>query len=303
MSKLCLGTVQFGMKYGIHNKTGQPTEEECFHILDAAMEHGIDTIDTARAYGTAEVVVGNYLSYRRINNRINIISKLRPNIIEAGEKNIYSVVRSELEDSLKRLQVSQLEGYLLHTPEYVYQNQIIDTMFRLKEEKLIYNVGVSIYNIKEGYEAIKRGLDYVQLPYSILDQRGDQTGFLKEAKRNGLKVFVRSVFLQGLFVMDLQEIPVWLEKAKPYLKNLDNIVKSYKKDKIELLLQFVKEQKDIDYLVFGVDTKGQLLENIDKFEKGERLEKELLKKLYEYGEQVDDSIILPSLWSNGKKAE
>ena len=291
------------MKYGIHNKTGQPTEEECFHILDAAMERGIDTIDTARAYGTAEVVVGNYLSYRKMNNKINIISKLRPNIIEAGEKDIYSVVRSELEDSLKRLQVSQLEGYLLHTPEYVYQNQIIDAMFQLKEEKLIYNVGVSIYNIKEGYEAIKRGLDYVQLPYSILDQRGDQTGFLKEAKRNGLKVFVRSVFLQGLFVMDLQEIPVWLEKAKPYLKNLDDIVRNYKKDKIELLLQFVKEQKDIDYLVFGVDTKGQLIENIDKFEKGERLEKELLKKLYEYGEQVDDSIILPSLWSNGKKAE
>ncbi len=164
LSQLCLGTVQFGMKYGIYNKTGQPTEEECFEMLDMAISQGIKVIDTARAYGTAEERVGRYLSYRGWQGKIDVISKLCPNVMEEGEKDVYGVVRRELEGSLERLKVSKLKGYLLHTPEYIYQDKIVEALFRLKEEGLTENVGVSIYGMEEGYEAIKRGMDYVQLP-------------------------------------------------------------------------------------------------------------------------------------------
>ena len=92
MARLCLGTVQFGMNYGINNQGGQPTEESCFEMLDLAFENGIDIIDTARAYGTAELVVGDYLEYRKCCNKVKIISKLRPNIIESGEKDVYSII-------------------------------------------------------------------------------------------------------------------------------------------------------------------------------------------------------------------
>lgn len=303
MNKLCLGTVQFGMKYGINNQTGQPSEEDCFAMLDTALSGGIDVIDTARAYGTAEIVVGNYLEYRKCHHKVEIISKLRPNVIEPDEKDVYSVVRRELEESLNRLHVSQLKGYLLHTPEYIYDERIVEALFRLKEEKMVRNIGVSIYNMAEGYEAIKKRVDYVQLPYSVLDQRGSQSGFMKEAKKAGMTVFARSVFLQGLFMMGLDRLPEYLEHAKPYLIRFKELTEQYEGSKIEFLLQFVKCIKEIDYLVFGVDSKEQLCENMEAFECDIPMKSRLLSLIQEAYNQVDDSIIIPSLWSNGRKAE
>lgn len=303
MVKLCLGTVQFGMKYGINNHAGQPSEEECFEMLDTAIKNGIDTIDTAMAYGTAESLVGNYLEYRRCHRKVDIISKLCPNIIDPKEKDVYSVIRKQLEDSLERLHISQLKGYLLHTPEYVYDERIIKALFRLKDEKLIQNVGVSIYDMREGDEAIKKHLDYVQLPYSILDQRGTQSGYIQKAKKAGMTIFTRSVFLQGLFMMGSDKIPEHLEHAKPYLRYFEASIEEHRMNKVELLLQFVKETADIDYLVFGVDNKMQLLENMKIFESDIFISKELLENIRDYYKEVDDSIILPSLWANGRKVK
>lgn len=301
--KLCLGTVQFGMKYGINNQVGQPSEEECFEMLDTAIENGIDTIDTAMAYGTAESIVGNYLEYRRCHRKVDIISKLCPNIIDSKEKDVYSVIRKQLEDSLERLHVSQLKGYLLHTPEYVYDERIIEALFLLKDEKLIQNIGVSIYDMREGDEAIKKHLDYVQLPYSILDQRGTQSGFIQKAKKAGMTIFTRSAFLQGLFMMESDKLPKRLEHAKPYLKYFEELTEKYRMNKVELLFQFVKETEDIDYLVFGVDNKIQLLESMKMFESNICIGGELLEKIRNYYKEVDDSIILPSLWANGRKVK
>ena len=303
MTNLCLGTVQFGMNYGINNQNGQPTEEACFEMLDIAMENGIDIIDTARAYGTAEIVIGNYLEYRKYCQEVKIISKLRPNILEPDEKDVYSVIRRELEGSLERLHVQRLEGYLLHTPEYIYNKRIVDALFRLKDENIVRNIGVSIYNMDEGYEAIRRGMNYIQLPYSVLDQRGVQSGLIREAKNAGMTVFTRSTFLQGLFMMDIDKIPNYLEHAKPYLKYFDKLTEEYKIGKIELLLQFVKEVIEIDYLVFGVDNKSQLLEDMKEFQSDRTIEQNLIDRIKEIFIQVEDSIILPSLWSNGSKAE
>ena len=163
------------------------------------------------------------------------------------------------------------------------------------------NVGVSIYGMKEGYEAIKKGMDYVQLPYSVLDQRGSQTGWIEEAKRAGIKIYARSAFLQGLFMMEKEELPETLKRAEPYLEKIEGFIEEYKGKKTELLLQFVKQTEGIDYLVFGVDNKEQLRENIESFETGTEIEGELMEKLFAYCQEVDDSIILPSLWANGRK--
>lgn len=301
--KLCLGTVQFGMKYGIGNQAGQPSEEECFGMLDLALEKGVQAIDTARAYGTAELVVGNYLDYRKCHEQVEIISKLRPNVIDWDEKDVSSAVRRELEDSLKRLRVSYLNGYLLHTPEYVYREEIVQALFRLKEEKLIQNVGVSVYHMEEGYEAIKKQMDYVQLPYSILDQRGMRDGFIRQAREAGMTVFTRSAFLQGLLMMDLDKIPGGLEHSRPYLESFHALAKKYKKPETELLLQFVKASTEIDYLVFGVDNKEQLMEDMKLFDTERLMEGEILQDIQKSYSQAEDSIILPSLWSDGRKAE
>lgn len=300
MAELCLGTAQFGMKYGINNQEGKPTEEECFRMLDIALEHGIRVIDTARAYGTAELVLGKYLRYRK--HKVDIISKLRPNIIETGTYDVYSVIRKEVEESMERLGVSYLKGYLLHTPEYVYNERIVEAMFRLKEEKLVQNIGVSIYGIEEGREAIKKGMDYVQLPYSILDQRGKQSGFLEEAAAAGVKIFTRSAFLQGLILMNKEQIPKQLQDALVCIRKFEEITDKYGEERIKTLIHFVTEEETIDYLVFGVDNTRQLEENM-KAHQEPMMKSALLDELKTSIHELGKEIILPSLWANGKRAK
>lgn len=304
MSNLCLGTVQFGMKYGVNNVIKrQPTWEESFEMLDYAIENGIDTIDTARAYGEAELILGEYFKTCRNAENLKVISKLCPNVIDNDEKDVYSVVASEIEESLKRMNIDKLNGYLLHTPEYIYNQDIVQALIKLKEKKYVDNIGVSIYDLKEGEAAIETGVvDYIQLPYSILDQRGIREGFIQKAKRCGITIFTRSAFLQGLFMMDKENIPQHLQKAVPYLNIMQQILDKYQIDKVSAILQFVKSEKDIDYLVFGVETKQQLEENIQKANNSS-VPQECIKELKDQINNVEQNIIFPSLWSGGKKAK
>lgn len=303
MADLCLGTVQFGMNYGINNTLGQPSEEDVFEMLDTAIKNGIHVFDTARAYGTAEAVLGHYFEARKNRDSIEVISKLRPNVIRENETDVYGVIRREFEESLKRLHTDHLERYLLHTPEYIYQPQVLEGLRRLKEEKLVGHIGVSIYGLQEGYAALKMaGMDSIQLPYSILDQRGVQEGFIHEAKSAGVTVFTRSAFLQGLFMMDKGCIPPHLQGVAPYLSQFEELLGQYHVDRVTALVSFVKQEKDIDYLVFGVDTKEQLLQDIEAWKRKE-IPEGLMEKLKEAFSDVEKSIIFPSLWSNGKRAE
>src|SRR5438552_1224712 len=101
-SKLVLGTVQLGMNYGVNNTTGQPNKEEAFSILDTAWEGGVNTFDTAVAYGTSEEVLGEWLSSRSLQGSVHVISKIK---------------NSEVGDSLRALGVKKLDGCLLHSAD------------------------------------------------------------------------------------------------------------------------------------------------------------------------------------------
>lgn len=303
MASLCLGTVQFGMEYGINNTLGQPSKKDVFEIIDTAIDNGIQVIDTARAYGDAEIILGEYFAYRKNAASFQIISKLRPNIIQDTETNIHRVIHEEIESTLYRLHIEHLNGYLLHTPQYIYNKQIIDGLIDLKKEKLVDHIGVSIYDLQEGYAALKvPEIDYIQLPYSILDQRGVQDGFIKQAKNKGITIFTRSAFLQGLFMMEKHTIPDHLNHVIPYLDKFDKLLNKYSVNKTVALMQFVQWEKDIDYLVFGVDTKEQLLQDLEAFG-NHNIPEKFMNEVKETFVSIEKSIIFPSLWSNGKKAK
>lgn len=304
MAELCLGTVQFGMDYGINNQLGrQPSWEESYVMLDYALEHGIDTIDTASAYGESERILGEYFRRRGGIKDIKIISKLRPNVISRGQKDISGILEKELMDSLGKLRVSGLDGYLLHTPEYIYNLEIMEVLLEFKRQKFVKNIGVSIYNLQEGYAAIETGVvDYIQLPYSILDQRGIREGFIHKAKKAGITIFTRSAFLQGLFLMEQHRIPTHLQKARDYLTVIGEISNRYHVDMVSLVLGFVKAETDIDYLVFGVEKMEQLVEDINKYQFND-IPKKCVREIKEKINNVEESIIFPSLWSNGRRAE
>lgn len=246
--------------------------------------------------------MGEYYKLRKNTDKVKVISKLRPNIIER-HNSTKKIILKECEETLRRLNVDYLNGYLLHTPEYIYNEEILEGLMELKAKSIVQNIGVSIYDIKEGIAAINSKIvDYIQLPYSVHDQRGSKTKFLSQAKSEGITVFARSAILQGLFMMEKDEIPIHLHKVLPYLDIFENLIKKYDVDKVSALIGFVKHEKEIDYLVFRLDNKEQLIEDIETFNEKE-IPAALIDEIKVLINNIDKSIIYPNLWSNGKKSD
>lgn len=296
--ELCLGTVQFGMDYGIRGQK-QPSVEQAVQMLDYATQNGINNIDTANAYGTAEDVVGTFLKKKTIPREdLFIISKFRPNLLdEANEDQYYDIMKANLENSLSRLHTDYLDSYLLHSARYVWDDVIIDTLNRMKKEGYVKHVGVSVYETDEAKKCIERpNADFMQLPYSIFDQRMKADGVFELAKKAEYptQIHSRSAFIQGLILMKKNEVPDFLEKAKPIVCKIDELCQQYEISRIELAMSYVKRQDSISHLVFGVDNLEQLKENIRLFE--HTLSDQLIDEISKEFVDIDTDIVMPSLW-------
>jgi len=295
-NKLVLGTVQFGLNYGINNQQGQPPLKKSLEVLDLAFKKGIEIFDTAYAYGDAEEILGEFSQSRSLGGKLKIITKLKPNIISETEGTAYDIIVANLEESLKRLKRDYVDGYLFHTHAYIKDDKLVDALCRLKKQGLIKNIGVSIYEEADAiYAANLKEVDYIQVPYSIFDQRMDKSGFFQLAKKNGKTVFARSAFLQGLFFMDEDKIPPFLNEVKKYFKDLDEIINRYGLTRAQAALLFSLNNKNIDYIVFGVDNIDQLKDDINITEKNIDCE-QCIKELKNKFVAIEKNIIFPSLW-------
>lgn len=297
-TKLVLGTVQLGMTYGLNNTHGMPTSEEAFAILDAALKGGIDTFDTAAAYGTSEDVLGAWMSTRKNASAVKIISKMKAHVLNDYPDGTAAahVVRTELEKSLTRLGLESLDGYLLHSPYYIYMTHVVDGLRQAKEAGLVGNIGVSIYDEAEALQAVRLGVDYVQVPYNVFDQRLDKTDFFEVAKKNDTVVFARSPFLQGLLLMEPAAIPAHLAYARPFIERFRDIAARHGKTPAEAALLLVRSSR-ADHIVFGVETLSQLEKGLAAMKMTDDSVAEELKNSFE---DMPRSIVNPSLWSTIK---
>ena len=294
---LCLGTVQFGMDYGIRGKR-KPPLSDCLKMLDYAVHSGIQTIDTANAYGEAEDVVGAYLEKNpEVRRNLRVISKFRPNLLDdLPEDQYYSVMKANLENSLCRLHTDYLDGYLLHSARYVFNDAIVETLLRLRNEGYVKKVGVSVYEVEEAKAGIqRRDLDFFQVPFSVLDQRMLHGGVFSLAAEKEVSIHSRSAFIQGLVLMNPEEVPAFLqERAAPVLQKVDLVCREAGVTRVELAIGFVKRQKAVSHLVFGVRNLEQLREDIRVFQQD--LPEGVLEELEKQFAAVDADIVMPSLW-------
>ena len=286
--KLVLGTVQLGMQYGISNTTGKPDEASAMSILDTALEAGIDMFDTAAAYGDSEQVLGRWITSRSISGRVRILSKLSPSPGRNAEN-----VKSEILNTLRRLNIEKLDGYLLHSAADMESEAVMSGMLAAKKAGHILNIGVSIYEPKQGMRAIEHGLDYIQVPYNAFDRRLDASGFFDVAKKNGAKVFARSAFLQGLLLMEPAAVPQGLSQASQLIKRFRDIATGHGLTPLQAALSYACNHPGIDYVVFGVETKAQLEEILAVDTKEHE---PCVAELRDAFTEVDSIIIDPRLW-------
>lgn len=296
LSKLCLGTVQFGIDYGIANTEGQLSQKKVNEILEYVTAEGINCFDTAKAYGNSESVIGNYLKENSRLNKTNIISKVSSDIFSQDEKKVID----EVQNSLEKLSIEILFGLLLHDSKVLYEwsleyDNLVQT---LKNKKLIDNFGISIYTDEEFNLAIENdNVDMIQIPFNLFDQRAISKNWLDKAKEKNKLIFIRSVYLQGLLLMDTSDVPSYLEGAKKYLEKIKTI--SFEMDITinELALSFVNTIADESVVLFGCDNLEQAKENIYNFNNLKKLDKKEIKYLMENLSNISENIYNPTKWN------
>ncbi|MFA5173407.1 MAG: aldo/keto reductase [Candidatus Paceibacterota bacterium] len=302
-SKLVLGTVELGLPYGLNNIKGQPSLKESFSILDNALTFGIDTFDTAFAYGAAEDVLGKWIKSRNLNNKIKIISKLKPYALNDYPDGVKAsdIIRLEINKSLQRLNIDQLDGYLLHTPQYVYNIHIINGLKKAKSDGLIKKFGVSIYDEAEALYAANMPVDYIQIPYNIFDQRLNHAGFFNLAKKNNITVFARSPFLQGLLLMPSKKVPPHLNRAKPLLNEFISYLNRCHLSPLAATLAFTLKNPNLDFIVFGANTPAEIKEVLFVATNLPPLPNDFFFFMEEKFSQTEKAIVNPSLWKTPLK--
>lgn len=294
--KLCLGTVQFGMDYGVFN-TPKKDPAYCVNCLDYATQNGIDAIDTATAYGDAERIVGEFLYRKTINrDKLFISTKHLPNILDDYIKEDYvRVIRENLQNSLKTLNTDYVDAYYFHSSRYAFQPELLEAISVMQKEGLAKKVGVSVYYPDEAMACFSNSnINCIQAPYSIFDHRMKETGVFRTGSEKGFDIDVRTVFVKGLIRLREDEIPEHLIKAKPILANLDKVCEETGYSRIELAMGYVKREKAINHLVFGIRSLEQLKEDISSFDK--EIPDSLFDEIDDQFSGISADLVIPSLW-------
>lgn len=287
--KIAIGTAQFGLNYGISNTLGQTKVEDAIAIISTAKKNKIDTIDTAMAYGSSEETLGNCPT-----SNLKIVTKLPEIPSHLSNKEIREWILKKTKISLSKLKKDSTYAILLHRPEQLKTeigSTIYNVLDEIKQNGLTRKIGISTYNPTEIISISNYyKIDIAQTPFNIIDQRLINDNILKKIKDIGIEVHVRSIFLQGLLLLENNKHPKEFSKWKDIFITLQEINNEKKYSPIEACLNFVIKEDLIDKIVVGINSLSQINQILDT---------NIINNLPKY-DQVscqDETLINPALWS------
>ncbi len=295
--KLCLGTVQFGMDYGIQGAY-RPAYNKVDDILDYAISHGITSLDTAAEYGLAEDVVGHFIKYHpKKTKRLKAVSKLAANTFNGKKKAEWKKIAvGHADRSRKALGVDKLEAYLFHNASMIYEPDAVRALNEVKCEGISKKIGVSIYTPQEALKALTYDeIEVIQIPYNLFDHRLDRNGFFIEARKRNIEVYARSTLLQGLLMMNENELPKNMQFAKAYVEKYHMICADFSICPLCAAINYVKQHAGIDFIIFGVDNLRQLREYIAMYDKD--IPVEMISEFNKEFAFVEEKLVNPTLWN------
>mgnify|MGYP001336154900 CR=1 FL=1 len=283
---ISVGCAQLGLDYGIANKTGILKLNDFKKILKK-LNKKKSLIDTAINYGNSEFLIGKSLNQVNKIEKYKIITKL-PNLRRIKSKNLEYEISKLIQKSLKKMKLKNIYGVLIHDLEDLKSDnseQIYKILINLKNKGFIKKIGFSAYKIEDVKMAINKfQFDILQFPFNIFDQRLRDKNLLKFLKKKKIKIHIRSIFLQGLLLMDKDEIN---KKFLKKIKIIDEWLKFLKKKKLsnlEACIIFIKNFDFYDHVIIGFDSYSHFKEvkkiynkkniikiNFDKFRNNSQL--------------------------------
>ncbi len=250
-----LGTAQLGQPYGIANRRGQPSHAEATAIFNLAVNVGVLSFDTAAGYGDAELRIGCYLRTRALERRARVVTKL-------GAADVCDEIslHTALDRSRARLGVVPV-GVLLHDPNLLtdWRGPLGSSLQVCRAEGKMDAVGVSVYRPEQFAAALALpGLEIIQAPFNVLDSRLERAGLLEAARRSGVRVMLRSVFLQGLLLLEPSRCPPALTFAAPLLRHWHDLCARFEVAPAVAALRFALQRTRFTTIVVGCESPGQL---------------------------------------------
>ena len=295
--KLALGTVQFGLDYGVSNKQGQVSDQEIADILTLAAEHKIDTLDCASAYGNSEEKLGQTIQAKQFK----LVTKI-PSLTPTEQS-----ILPYFKQSLTKLKRRQIDTLLLHDVSNLLAHPhamlFINELKQLKATEQVKRIGVSVYSPKQISDASKlMPLDVIQAPMNLLDQRLCLASTSDLFASATFKLHIRSAFLQGLILMEQDTWPTYFKPFYPLLRKINEASTYYGVSNLTLALAFLVQNSlknneigtHIEKIVVGVCSAQQLTEIIVSYEQAKNMVWET--NMWQAFASEELALIDPSKW-------
>jgi aryl-alcohol dehydrogenase-like predicted oxidoreductase len=292
-SRLILGTAQLGMPYGIANRIGQPGPLQAKAIIKAAWEQGVLHFDTAQDYGESEILLGHILSDLGIAEEARITTKLHPDIDLLNDNEVSQAV----ERSIQTLKIAKLFCLMLHREHHLnFLGKGLGVILKnLISGGYTENIGISVYSPQAAIAALRSDIMHiVQLPANILDRRFEKAGVFQEAIAKEKKIHIRSIFLQGLILMETQDLPEDMAFALPAIRQLEKLAEEKNMTRTALALHYVKMKYPESCVVFGAESPDQVRENCSLWRWAVR--NDIVAVADGLFSAVDERILNPTLW-------
>ncbi len=281
ISKIILGTANFGNKYGISKV--KINKKEVKKICKYSLTKGIKFLDTASDYKE------NYKIIKSLSKNFIITTKVLPN---SKWENI-KFCEKEMGLIRKKVNYKKIDTLFFHDEKFLYNKKKAKIVFEnlkiLKKKKFFKNLGVSIYNFRKiKYLTDNYDIDVIQCPLSIFDQRLINTGSLVRMKKKGIKIHIRSIFLQGLLLNNLILKKKKFNELKDKIKLLNDYADYKHTNPLDLCLNYVMSFK-IDKIVIGFSNLNNL-KQIISYKKVKNLD-------YKKFSNINNKFLDPRNWS------
>jgi len=271
--RMALGTVQWGMPYGIGNATGPPSDTELARMLRVAIDLGIDTLDTARAYGDAESRIGTTLQALGSSDALRVITKVAPDILRAGRDDDLQSAQQRLHASVaasaEALGPARIDTLLFHRSDHrtAAGGGLWDVLRSLRERGVVSRIGISALSPADALDALEDvSVDVMQVPASLLDQRLARAGFFQAARDRGVEVHVRSLYLQGTAFLEPHRLPPHLAACRPIIEEVRAFAARAGYEAADVWLDHARTLP-VDHLVIGTESVAQLTRNAERFQR------------------------------------
>lgn len=292
INRIVIGTANFGSPYGVANKR-KLSRDEVFEILNYAHVQGAWGVDTAKAYGDAENVIGEF--FAKHGKVFKVITKF-PKKEYKKPKDVEDAVFQ----SLKNMNIGYIDFILLHSYETyeLYKEKVIPVFQSLCRDKVIGCYGISVYHPEEGDSITGKVKDKlaVEFPVNIFDQRFLNKDFIQRNKSKGNFLFARSVFLQGLFFLNPEKLDGSFTRVREKIEQIRKISEEYDISPECMALLFAFEKSEAEGVIIGVDNKNHLVCNAKCFSEEIFSKYKLIKHLLADLAVYDEDVILPYKW-------